>query len=210
MSRPLHFDKLPSRRRQAVYRLVAGAALAGLLVQLAWQYGPRDPDATEPARVATPAPAPRDPAVPRAHPPTLAPPPLAAPDAGPVRAMAMPAGADGRETYELNAGIDPAMLTTARPMAAQAFLREVWISPDPRGGYVVRQVLADGVYDRMGLRTGDRLYSLDTPAMAGVDESSMVAVMQQAEIEMDVWRDGTPTRLHVALNEDSHAPAAQE
>jgi hypothetical protein len=210
MSRPLHFDKLPSRRRQAVYRLVAGAALAGLLVQLAWQYGRRDPDVAAQSHAAAPVPAPHDPAVPRANPPTLAPPRPAARDTATAHAMAAPADPGGRETYELNAGIDPATLTTSRPMAAQAFLREVWISPDPRGGYVVRQVLADGVYDRMGLRAGDRLYSLDTPAMAAVDEGSMVAVMQQAEIEMDVWRDGTPTRLHVALNEDPHAPAAQE
>lgn len=213
MSRPLHFDRVPSRRRQAAYRLVAGAALAGLLVQLAWQYGARDADAGAQVRPAAPAAslAPHEAAVPHARPPTLA----AAPQADAARAMAMAvtataAGPEGRETYELNAGIDPATLTSARPMAAAAFLREVWISPDPRGGYVVRQVLADGVYDRMGLRAGDRLYSLDTPAMASVDESSMVAVMQQAEIEMDVWRDGMPTRLHVALNEDLHAPAAQE
>jgi S1-C subfamily serine protease len=87
-------------------------------------------------------------------------------------------------------------------MAASVFLDEVQVRPSPRGGYVVEAVLPQSRYDRMGLRAGDVVYSLDTPAMAAVDEGSMVALMLQTEIELDVYRQGQPMRLRVALNTD--------
>ena len=56
------------------------------------------------------------------------------------------------------------------------------------------------------MRPGDILHSLDTPATAGLDEGSMVALMQQTQIEMEVYRDGAPLTLRHALNTDDPGP----
>lgn len=98
--------------------------------------------------------------------------------------------------------IRPELLSPNRPRAAAAFLEEVQLAPHPRGGFVVLTVLADSRPARMGLRPGDRLYALDTPRMAAIDEQSMVALMLQTELELDIYRDGVPMRLALALNHD--------
>lgn len=98
--------------------------------------------------------------------------------------------------------VPPQLLSPGRPLAAAAFLEEVQLAPHPRGGFVVLAVLADSRPARMGLRPGDRLYSLDTPRMAAIDEQSMVALMLQTELELDIYRDGVPMRLALALNHD--------
>ncbi len=194
MSRIISRKIGPSPARQRLYRAVAVAcAVAG-----AWQVfdasrpAPR-PQAASPAQ-ATPAPA----SSMMARAPDLAPPPAASPPA-PVAALAAAAPAPAPV---VQAPVDVQQLTASRPLAAQAFLREVSLSPRAHGGFVVDDLLADGRYDRMGLRRGDVLYTLDTPAMAQVDESSMIALTQQTEIELDIYRDGVPMRLHVALNVD--------
>lgn len=110
---------------------------------------------------------------------------------------------------EAAAPVEIAQLSISRPLAARAFLDEVSVRPDPRGGFVVDRVLADGRYAQMGLQPGDVVYTLDTPAMRAVDETSMVALMLQTELELDVYRNGTPMRLRVALNaEPSEAAPA--
>lgn len=126
-------------------------------------------------------------------------------------AVAAPA-VDGNEAWlvdsdplQLNRDIPVQMLTPSRPMAAQSFLRHVVLKADARGGYVVRHVAAGSAWARMGLQAGDRIYSLDTPAMAAVDESSMVALIQARVLELDIVRNGMPMRLSAALNEDAAA-----
>jgi len=104
--------------------------------------------------------------------------------------------------------VDARQLTTARPQLAAAFLNEVQVHPDPRGGFVVDHVLPESRYDRLGLKAGDVVYSIDTPAMSAVDESSMVALMQQTQLELDVVRKGTQMRLAGALNVDPDPPQA--
>ena len=98
--------------------------------------------------------------------------------------------------------VEVRQLTTARPQLAAAFLDEVQVHADPRGGFVVDRVLPGGRYDRIGLKAGDVVYSIDTPAMTAVDEGSMVALMQQTHLELDVYRNGSPMRLTGALNVD--------
>lgn len=104
--------------------------------------------------------------------------------------------------------VEPRQLTTARPQLAAAFLNEVQVHPDPRGGFVVDSVLPESRYDRLGLKAGDVVYSIDTPAMSAVDEGSMVALMQQTHLELDVVRNGTHLRLTAALNVDPEPPQA--
>jgi hypothetical protein len=107
-----------------------------------------------------------------------------------------------------NAGIDTRGLSTARPMAVRTFLNEVLVAPGPQTGYVVAQVLPESRYERMGLRPGDIVYTLDTPGVAHADENSMVALMQQSELSLEVYRNGTLTRLHTNLaTEDGDAAA---
>ena len=99
-----------------------------------------------------------------------------------------------------NAGIDLRRLSATRPMAARSFLSEVLLAPGAGTAFVVAEVLPESRFERMGLKPGDVIYTLDTPKMALVDENSMVALMQQTELELEVYRKGTLTRLHTALN----------
>lgn len=98
--------------------------------------------------------------------------------------------------------VTPQQLTVARLQAAEAFLNSVRVVPAPRGGFAVQAVLRDSAWDRMGLRPGDVIYTLDTPAMAAIDEASMVAMIQQAMLDLDVYRDGTLTHLQLQLNRE--------
>lgn len=109
-----------------------------------------------------------------------------------------------------NAHVDVRQLTASRPLAARSFLNEVLLAPGAHGSYTVAEVLPDSRYERLGLRPGDVIYSLDTPKMAAVDESSMESLMCQSEIELDVYRQGTLTRLqHSLASTDEQAHAAQ-
>lgn len=108
-----------------------------------------------------------------------------------------------------NAGVDPRRLSATRPMAVRSFLSEVLLAPGAGTSFVVAEVLPESRFERMGLKPGDVIYTLDTPKMALVDENSMVALTQQTELELEVYRQGTLTRLHLALNADpEHGDAA--
>lgn len=98
-----------------------------------------------------------------------------------------------------NAGIDVHRLTMLRHQTARSFLSEVLLAPGSSSGFVVAEVLPESRYERMGLKPGDVIYTLDTPGMPNVDESSMVALMQQTELSLEVYRNGTLTRLHTNL-----------
>lgn len=98
--------------------------------------------------------------------------------------------------------VQPEDLSRVRPGAAKAFLDEVQVRPHPRGGFIVQAVLAESRWAHMGLRPGDLLFTIDTPRMAAIDERSMVALVQQTELELDIYRDGQPTRLTLALHRD--------
>ncbi|MBX3623101.1 MAG: hypothetical protein KF891_24295 [Rhizobacter sp.] len=107
-----------------------------------------------------------------------------------------------------NAAVEVSRLTATRPIAARAFLSEVLLAPGSQAGFVVAEVLPESRFERMGLRPGDVIYSLDTPRMASVDESSMIAMIQQTELELDVYRKGTLTRLHTSLASDEEGDHA--
>lgn len=98
-----------------------------------------------------------------------------------------------------NAGIDVNRLTQTRAVAARTFLSEVLLATGPTSGFVVSEVLPESRYERMGLRPGDVIYSLDTPGVPSIDETSMIALMQQTELRLEVYRNGTLTRLHTNL-----------
>jgi hypothetical protein len=111
-------------------------------------------------------------------------------------------GADEEPDFATrNAAVDPRRLTATRPLAARAFLSEVLLAPggDGAAGFVVAEVLPESRFDRMGLKPGDLLYTLDTPRMAAVDENSMMALVAQSELELQVYRQGTLTQLHTDL-----------
>lgn len=215
---PIHFDRRLPTRRQAALGLAAASALAAL----GWWALGWSPDQAQPA------PAPRQAAVP-AVPATLAPRPptwhesmregahAVAYDHEPIpetpsadrrhtTASTNAPADDPTDLLARNAGIDTQALSAQRPLAVQSFLREVLVEPDPRGGFVVRDVLPESRYARMGLQPGDRLYSLDTPATSRTDESSMVALMQMAEIELEIYRNGQQQMLRLALNADADPP----
>lgn len=101
---------------------------------------------------------------------------------------------------EKNPNIDPAALTLKRIAAAKEFLRDVVLAPDPRGGFVVKEVTPGSVYQTMGLREGDVLYSIDTPANRDIDESSMESMIRQVELQLEVYRNGNFVLLKRALN----------
>lgn len=122
-------------------------------------------------------------------------------EAEPPSASAAPdaASPDADDYATRNAAIDVRTLTLSRPLAARTFLSEVLLKPGSPHGYVVAEVLPESRYERMGLRPGDVVYTLDTPGTPGVDESSMVALIGQTDLEIEVYRGGTLTRLHTNL-----------
>ncbi len=113
--------------------------------------------------------------------------------------MAAAAEDDDLDYATRNRSIDLRRLTLQRPETARSFLSEVLLTPTPGAGYVVAEVLPESRYERMGLRPGDVVYTLDTPGAPVVDETSMVALMQQTELHLEVYRQGTLTRLHTSL-----------
>jgi hypothetical protein len=98
-----------------------------------------------------------------------------------------------------NAGIDVRRLTLLRHQTARSFLSEVLLTPASPSGFVVAEVLPESRYERMGLRPGDVVYTLDTPGTPHIDENSMVALMQQTDLSLEVYRQGMLTRLHTNL-----------
>lgn len=98
-----------------------------------------------------------------------------------------------------NAGIDVHRLTLLRHQTARSLLSEVLLTPGSPSGFVVTEVLPESRYERMGLKPGDVIYTLDTPGTPAVDETSMIALMQQTELSLEVYRNGTLTRLHTNL-----------
>ncbi|MET0335149.1 MAG: hypothetical protein ABW190_12815 [Rhizobacter sp.] len=105
-----------------------------------------------------------------------------------------------------NAGIDSRTLSATRPMAARTFLNEVVITPGSQSGFVVAEVMPESRFERMGLRPGDVVYSIDVPGAAHADENSMVALIQQTDLSLEVYRNGALMRLHTHLAaENGHA-----
>lgn len=118
-----------------------------------------------------------------------------------VAAAAPPQPAGPVEGYkEINPDVDPTVLTTNRILAAKDFLGKVRLAPNPRGGFVVEQVERNSLYDKLGVRPGDVIYSIDTPATANIDESSMESVMMQTELQLEVYRNGRRVLLRQRLN----------
>lgn len=162
---------------------------------------PRPPAAVSPVSVGSQTPpAEHDTAPGDAQPPAPALPARAA-----TLAAATPA--QPGEIAERNANVNPRELSATRLVAARAFLNEVHLQPSPQGGFVVAEVMPDSRYERLGLRPGDRIYSLDTPRMAAIDDTSMVALVQQSEIELDVYRDGSLLRLRYSYASDNEEKA---
>jgi type II secretory pathway component PulC len=106
---------------------------------------------------------------------------------------------------ERNRSIEIAKLTPTRPRSAEAFLRDVLVKPNPRGGFEIEAVTPGSMYAKLGLQPGDVVFSLDTPKMAAIDENSMVALIAMTEVELDIFRNGQQLRLKRALNVDEPA-----
>lgn len=85
-------------------------------------------------------------------------------------------------------GIAPQELTYRRLATAQNFLREVAVVRDPRGGFVVQNVDAGSLYAAMGLRAGDRVFSVDTSATSELDDDTLEGAMNQQHVELLVYR----------------------
>lgn len=102
---------------------------------------------------------------------------------------------------ERNPNIDPMDLTANRMQAAEDFLRDVTIVANPRGGFVVQRVEPDSVYEKLGLRPGDVIYSIDTAGNRDIDESSMEIAMQQREMQIEVYRNGNFELLHTRIDQ---------
>jgi hypothetical protein len=98
-----------------------------------------------------------------------------------------------------NAGVDVRRLTLLRHQTARSFLSDVLLAPGAQSGFVVAEVQPESLYARMGLKPGDVVYTLDTPGTPEIDETSMVALMQRSELSLEVYRNGTLTRLHTHL-----------
>lgn len=192
--RTVHLDAASPRAPA----LAATLALIGLASGGLWWSMDNEDWPAAPAAARHPGP----PAVPAAE--ALPPEPSAAADepvAAPAHVSPVPHRAAPAATAAPSA-VTPQQLSASRWRAAEAFLREVQLAPLPRGGFVVQAVLADSRYQRMGLRPGDVLHTLDTPRMAAIDDTSMIALMLQTEIELDVYRQGQPLRLRLALNRE--------
>jgi hypothetical protein len=119
--------------------------------------------------------------------------------------------ADEDDFAARNAGIDVHRLTMLRPQSARTFLSEVLLTPSPQSGFVVAEVMPESRYERMGLKPGDVIYTLDAPGLPNIDETSMIALMQQTELSLEVYRNGTLTRLHTNLAkvENGDVPSAR-
>jgi S1-C subfamily serine protease len=61
--------------------------------------------------------------------------------------------------------------------------------------------------DRLGLRQGDVVLTLDNAVNDAIDEGSLVAVMEQAAIALDVQRDGRALRLLLPLDREERDAA---
>lgn len=195
MSRIIHVQEHTGATRWVLY--------AAVLAPLAWWLGSSvtDTPATKPTPPMATAAAPARSTPPPAPTPLPATTPVATPElrANAAQASAPPEDADIRER---NRGVQIALLTHSRPSLAEAFLREVQVSPGPRGGFVVQAVMPDSRHHKLGLQPGDVVYSLDSPKTVAVDDNSMIALMQQTEIEIEVYRNGSPLRLQHAYNVD--------
>lgn len=86
---------------------------------------------------------------------------------------------------ERNPHIDPNMLHTTNPRAAEEFLRYVEILPHDTGGFIVNDVEPGSLYERLGLQSGDVIDGLDSITMG--DGGGR---LDTAEVRMEVFRDG--------------------
>lgn len=98
-------------------------------------------------------------------------------------------------------------LSATHPVLAGHFLKNVRVQRSPEGGAEVLSVARGSLYARLGLRAGDRVYTLDSEANAGVDDHTMVSLMQMSMLELAVVRAGHPLTLRLALNDDTEYPA---
>jgi hypothetical protein len=101
-----------------------------------------------------------------------------------------------------NAAIDPIQLAAHHPLKARAFLDNVVLQAEPRGGFLVESVLAGSQHERAGLKAGDTIYSLELPGQPAVDETNMVALTRVNVLAFDVVRQGALVRLSTSLSDE--------
>ncbi|MEY4536751.1 MAG: hypothetical protein RL171_902 [Pseudomonadota bacterium] len=101
-----------------------------------------------------------------------------------------------------NAAIDPIQLAAHHPLKARAFLDNVVLLAEPRGGFLVESVLAGSQHERAGLKAGDTIYSLELPGQTLVDETNMVALTSVSILAFDVVRQGALVRLSTGLSDE--------
>lgn len=101
-----------------------------------------------------------------------------------------------------NAAIDPIQLAAHHPLKARAFLDNVVLLAEPRGGFLVESVLTGSQHERAGLKAGDTIYSLELPGQPLVDETNMVALTSVSILAFDVVRQGALVRLSTGLSDE--------
>jgi general secretion pathway protein C len=81
------------------------------------------------------------------------------------------------------------------------FLSQALIVPNAGGGFRVGQVQAGSLYERLGLRVGDVIRSVNGQPINNMEE--VMRLYQQfgsaTEVNVEVLRSGTPQTLHVTL-----------
>ncbi|MEY4295352.1 MAG: hypothetical protein RLY82_1040 [Pseudomonadota bacterium] len=101
-----------------------------------------------------------------------------------------------------NAAIDPIQLAAHHPLKARAFLDNVVLQAEPRGGFLVESVLVGSQHERAGLKAGDTIYSLELPGQPAVDENNMIALTRVNVLAFDVVRQGALMRLSTSLSDE--------
>jgi general secretion pathway protein C len=115
--------------------------------------------------------------------------PLSSPDYQPVRT-----------TSPTSAVVDRALMQ--KQLQKPEFLSQALIVPNPGGGFQVREVQAGSVYEKLGLRVGDVIRSVNGEPVNNMEE--VMHMYQQFgnadQINVEVMRAGKSETLHYDVN----------
>lgn len=120
---------------------------------------------------------------------------------------------------EIGAGLPPGALSSAtsapaapagmvldrqmvsRLLQRPEFLSQATVTPNPGGGFNVGQVQAGSLFERLGLRAGDVIRSVNGQAVNNMED--VMRLYQQfgtaTDVSVEVTRAGAPQVLHVTL-----------
>jgi len=78
-------------------------------------------------------------------------------------------------------------------------LQDVHVTPNAAGAYDIESMTIDTVFDRLGLRPGDVVYSLDQ--LVDLQTQQAAHHFRQPDVKLDVYREGEPTVLEAHLED---------